>query len=180
MKAPINLLPTEARQERMQKVYLRRFKAIYTSVCVAIVIIAIGYGAEFGYFMYANNIAQKELSAVDAEAGNTMEETQEINRVFSATKARLVDKRTWLPDIAEALRLAPSGIKITGISVDPDKRDEKKVLLAITGVSNSRSATLQYQQRLQEVSWIQDLEAPLQNFASGPGVEFTFTITRKP
>ncbi|MBI1833600.1 MAG: hypothetical protein HYR90_02120 [Candidatus Andersenbacteria bacterium] len=180
MKDLINLMPPAAKQRRVRYLYIKRAKALYTTLLLVLIIIGAGYGVVCGVFWQASRDASAQLSLDSSKTSNATQQTEQINTLLKEAKERLYDQRPWLPDVAAALKLVPAEVTITAVEIAPVEIAVEDKVIAISGQSNSRSATLQFQKNLEGLPWVKTVEAPLQNFASGPDVSFRFTLTRKP
>lgn len=172
MKEEINLLPPDVQHTRILGLYGKRAAGIYMAVAVALVLVGIGYASSWGVLKFTlRNITQ---SLADVEAVGSDKATRALNTRIQFIHQRLIEHPAFILDVADALAIAPSGVVITSIEIN----DEEQTV-HISGRANTRSAIVQFEEKLHEQSWVETIDAPLQNFASGPNVTFQFTIKRK-
>lgn len=171
MKEEINLLPPVIQDARMGKLYDARVASVYVAFVVAILLVGIGYAGSWGVLKLTLVEITRSLSS--GVAADSDKETRALNARIQFIHERLSGNPAFMPDVADALAVVPSDITITSIEIDHEDQT-----VYISGRATTRSAIVLFEERLQELSWVESVNAPLQNFASGPNVSFEFTITR--
>ena len=180
MKDEINLLPPETQKERVRWLYNRRFNRLYTVTIVGVLIIAGTYGGLYWFYQQSLNSLNSEIESAQTQDESVELEVREANRLLTGISER-TEVESWTPLIDDLLAQVPAGVSITGIELRPAN---SRVANAqengmLSGASQLRSSVVEYERALRTLSWVENVDAPLQNLASGPQVRFSFTITRK-
>jgi Tfp pilus assembly protein PilN len=173
MKEDINLLPPRAQKERMKKMYRQRLRRLYNSFIAAMFLIGCGEVAAYIVQHRAAEALEEQVSAAALPAADS-NGAREVNAKISYIYRQFRQHPAWTLHVTEALRQALSTITITNLEVDSASQ-----VITIGGVSSSRSDVLELEQRLRSLSWAKSVDAPLQNFATGPSITFRFSITRE-
>lgn len=180
MKDEINLLPSAASKERTLWLYNKRFNRMYTVAIVGVVVIAGTYGGLFWFYQQSLSSLNSEIQSVNTQDESIEKEVRDINRLLGGITERTM-KESWTPRIDDLLVQVPSDISVSDIELrTPQSLVEGTAdKLVLTGQSQSRSSIVEYERQLRALPWVEDIDAPLQNLASGPQVQFSFTILRK-
>lgn len=171
MKEEINLLPPTAQAQRRSGLYYKRARGIYVSLIVALGIVGLGYGISYGVLWWLGSPDQQNAEHVEESAIEGR--VRETNTSVLLVRNTFRDHPAWSLQIAEVLAAVPAGIVVTGIDVETVTQT-----IEVNGLSTSRSSVVQLEDRLKTLPWVKSVDAPLQNFASGPNVSFRFSIVR--
>lgn len=174
MKSEINLLSPAAKANRFKTIRNRRINAISDALLVCLLFIVASYGAAYWVL--------SEVSASLYERENTHEEEYvKMEREFRAANALLLTVRERVsrqqlitPLLPDILRTVPAGILLTKLQLSEAPRT-----LSVTGKASQGSAVVQYQRALEQLSWVDQVVAPIQNFAVSPDATALFTIIPK-
>lgn len=174
MKEEINLMPPIALRARLRRLYVERLRSLYTALVVALLLVGAGYGGAFGVFYFTNQNLAAVLQTNSGVSADTDSHIRQINASLAFIRDRLEQRPAWTPQVVSALTAAPNGVMVTSFEVNSSAQT-----LAIVGKADSQSAIVDYEKKLRRLPWADSVEAPLQNFATGPDVVFHFTIKRK-
>lgn len=159
---------------RRRKIISNRLKRIYNALFISFLVIAVGYMLAYGFLYFELQKIHQRIESEKNGLDNVASRVRETNRFVQSVHQHFKLHPAWIPLADDAISLAPSGIFFNTLQIDEDKQN-----IILSGVSSSRDATLLFEQKLKELSWVEEVEAPLQNFASGTSVNFTFTLKRK-
>lgn len=173
MKAEINLLPPQFQAARRAARYWHGLEHILRRLLVALLIVAIMFGAT--YLAFRRILTDTQI--IQQETGTDPKLEQRVvqtNELLTATATRLQAINPWTPHVGEVLQVLPPELTLVSIAAS----DESKSL-TINGTSRSRPAVLAFEQAVGALPWVERVESPLQNFATGGGTSFTLIITRE-
>lgn len=186
MKEEINLLPPAAAHERMRAMYNRRVVRLYNTVFVGLLLVLTSYASVYGQSYYA----RQQLSISSGVAGADDEVVQQIadaNLLLRVVGEEVKKKTHWLPFLAEVLGEMPAEMRVESIELDrfaapnPTGSDIPviKRSLVLKGTSATRTAVVEFERTLEDLTWVESVEAPLQNLANGNNISYQFTIFPK-
>lgn len=171
MKEDINLLPPSALFAQTRQLYWRQAQRLVLLVIGWLVLGLAIMGVS--WYLALENMRTNGVNMNDAVDTSSLvtEEVREANQVLRVAQnwmngwSSVVDR---VPAIVEAV---PAGVEISSISFS-----EEDNALMVKGSSNAREKVLEYQEKLQLLEFVDKVEAPLSNFASGVKISFSFTI----
>lgn len=170
----INLLPPQARQERLTRVYLNRggrLLRLVGGMVLLILVVQVAGGAGYLY-------AQRQLRADDAAGTKVASETRRLiastNGTLQLANTWFTHHEPWTPLFRGMLAAVPGNIDLTSIRLNEDTGE-----LGINGKVSSRTDVVNFQRQLEELEWVADVDAPLSNFETGAEAAFSFSIRRQ-
>lgn len=173
MKEEINLLPPSAKRARLRRVSSRHIGYLIRRLAAGLLLCL---SALTGAYV----IAWTELRHLTNQLGNgegteekVVQQVFEVNQIMQAIDTRIHEHIPWTPLARDVIELLPQEARLELLEVRAD-RDALKV----EGVALARAAILDMQRKLETLSWVTRLEAPLQNFAAGERTEFSFVLFR--
>lgn len=174
MKGEINLLSPQVRADRIRSVTTRRMMALADALLVCVVLVVCSYGAAWWALLQVSASVIQQAHTNEKEYQAIEEELQDIHSVFTAVHEKVSQHPLWTPLIPDVLTAVPSGILLTKVTLSETPR-----ALSLVGRATQGSAIVQYQRALEELSWVDHVDAPLQNFAVSPEATVTLTVFRK-
>jgi hypothetical protein len=170
MKDDINLLPPLEIKGRRRRVFLQRFgRVLRASILAALLpnsVLASIYVFGLSERTVTPSGPVRETPAVDIG-----QEVVAANAFVGAVSNWVEKNKPRTPLVADIIRLAPTGIKLTEVGVDGVSGS-----FQVKGTGTSREAMVLYQRQLEQLPWVTKLEAPLSNFATGREAGFMFNI----
>lgn len=174
IKEDINLLPAYVKQLRIRLMYLSRLGRLLRWVMVLLLLFSGALAATwFGVRDVQRNVDQ-QLQSGDADRITPEQEVRGINQLLGSIHAHIRAHPPLSPRMAEVVRLMPVEAGLTAMSFDAATPS-----LLIDGISSRRSDIIEFQQALEALPWVEAVEAPLSNFATGTRGLFSFTIRFK-
>ncbi|MEX1112141.1 MAG: hypothetical protein WEC84_01650 [Candidatus Andersenbacteria bacterium] len=182
MKPEINLLPPGAKTGRVKRIYQRRGMRVYAVVVSGLLLVVAAYGSLWWVFERMSVVLEQPQAVQNG--AETIDQVSQENTFLRAVQQENASGEIWLPLVAEALGKAPTGIKVTSIelkrivlpTVDAEGRQMVQRALALGGSADSRTAVVDYERALQNLEWVETVEAPLRNLANGEAISFSFTL----
>lgn len=170
MKGEINLLPHKIALTRQRRTFLLGVGRLIQRISLMLVVLIVGEIIVYVAFSYIDGGLERASEAQRGEGGatNEIKRVNELLAQVEKTKSEYID---WSLFIEEILKNAPQGIKIKKIQAK-----ENEGVLEVEGFSNSRDTVLIFQNLLKELSWVIQVEAPLQNYALGTDTGFNFNL----
>lgn len=175
MEKEINLLPELIQRRRTRRLYLSRFgrflNRIYLLLLVLIVVLV-------AILTVVESIKKSVVSGgvrLTSFHSDVADEVRYVNQVLWQFEERRAGYMTWSSQVMDVLIVAPEAVRLTGLEVS----ETKPMVLSISGVASSRSAMVAYQRKLEGLDWVEQVEAPLQNFALEPESDFSFSLRRR-
>ena len=165
-------MPPPALVARRQKLFRLRLSALYRSIVLMLVLVGVGYGVAYGVLWYTAVPDSQEGTA--ASVADVEKQTRQTNASVQLIHNHLIKKPPWMTELSQVLTLAPASVTILSLEME----DETQTVM-VSGRGDSRESVLQFERALRALPWAKSVEAPLQNFASGPDVTFRFTIVRR-
>lgn len=180
MKNEINLLPPAVTKARTRRLFSRQFNRLYRTILLCLVIVGATYAGVWWVTWQSLSEVENGVGATSRSSQNRAaeQEVRKVNELLKAVQQRTAGYESWTARVSEALSVASSEISITTISLRSASgaAPGSPKTLVVTGTALSRSAVVAYEQALRSLSWVERVEAPLQNLASGSVVTFSFTI----
>jgi len=174
MKEEINLLAPSVKTARNRQILWSRGNYIWRRVVLTLSIILIVLGVGYGLFSRNKHLFEVSLMKNLDTDTKTQQAVSTANEFLKRFETRVNDTRLWSPDIVDVLKVMPTDIQLTEINAR-----ESDGALIIMGVTPTRSSVVDFQRRLEKISWIRAVEAPLNNFATESSGSFTFTLFPK-
>ncbi|MEO6077764.1 MAG: hypothetical protein ABIP54_03185, partial [Candidatus Andersenbacteria bacterium] len=174
MKSEINLLPQQARDDRMNSVKYHRIRIILVTVFGVLTLILASYGIAWRSNMVLRDSLNDRLVSQNKDRVDVQKEISALNIQINAMDKKIAEHPRWTIHIPGALQVVPLGIVITKVELG-----DTPSTLKVTGRAVSGDVVVVYQAALQKLSWVDHVDAPLQNFARSPEATVTFTIFRK-
>jgi Tfp pilus assembly protein PilN len=174
MKEDINLLPPAVKKKRVRRLYVRRIRRLYWVLCVGLIMIGMSYGSVYFMLQQQMNVLYEEVATNEQDDREAERQVRTINTVLREIYQRAQEQQQWSGLADDVLRLVPHDATVATMSL----RHDPKPGILVTGRAGSRSAVIEYERRLKELPWVEEVEAPLQNLASGTNIAFSFTLFR--
>lgn len=172
MKDDINLLPKQIIVGRERRAYLFGFGRFLRSIALLLVAIILGEAIIYGAYYYIDYTLEKSWNSQEQNMGAT-KEAQNINDLLALVGSTRKQFRSWSLYSEEVLNSAPIEISISRLEVK-----EERGVLEIDGYASRRAAVLEFKNILAGLSWVDQVEAPLQNYAIGPpDAGFSFSLS---
>lgn len=173
MKREINLLPPAFQLQRRHIQYARGARGLLRHVAAGVFGVGVIVAATYGTLRLI--AADLTMRAPDTTQATNEAEAKiiEANELLAAIESRQAASVLWTESVREILPNMPDELTLTQISVD------EKQNLSLTGVARSRDSVVEFEQILRELPWVQRVDAPLQNFATGGTAKFILVVTRK-
>jgi len=107
--------------------------------------------------------------ALDRASFSYNEDVRQINKVVKDISAASQDYAVLTPKILDIISITPNDIKINSLQID---RHSQTVV--ISGSAQTRTALLQYQDLLKNISWIGAIETPASQLFQKENINFEF------
>ncbi|MFH1353998.1 MAG: PilN domain-containing protein [bacterium] len=159
----------------MCRLYLFRFGRFLNRVYILLLLLIVVLAGVFYVMKSIQENTVRDDVALSNFNSDVADEVRRVNQILNEFEKRQTGYTTWSPRISDVLTAAPEEVLLTGLSV----KEEKPEVLVVSGVSSSRPAVVAFQRRLEKLSWVKQLKAPLQNFALGSEANFTFSLHRQ-
>lgn len=172
MKDDINLLPSSLIAERARRLALARVGHIIGRIYIILVFVLVVEGLLYAAFVSINTFVFSPVFPHASDSDTLQDTVRMVNARAVAIQNWSMRHHGWTRDLPQVFGAMPPEILIRSLSVDDDERR-----LIVRGFTSSRNAVLGFQDALELLSWVDHVEAPLQNLAVGKG-EFTLTLFR--
>lgn len=173
MKEEINLLPPPLQRTRRHRLYVMRLGHVLHRLVLATFFVTLVLSSMYLVLWYIKAQKYSLISSTQSDAA-VEQQTQEVNTLLNAVHQRLTTYQYTSPLIEQLLQVMPSAVRLTAVSLE-----EKNGQIVLQGISSDRAAITGYEKSLRELPWVDKVEAPLRNFATGQRTPFTLTLTRK-
>jgi Tfp pilus assembly protein PilN len=171
MKEDINLLPEAVKWKRLRRLYFQRLGK-FLRLIIFVLIVAVGALMALGAVEYTLGAGvDRELEQRRDDGDETRRQIQEINKFAQAFRAETKQLVPRTEQLEELLKIMPREIKLKALS--SNKEEE---LFVVQGAAAESAALIALERRLEELPWVEKVEAPLQNFATEERGEFLFTL----
>lgn len=177
MKDDINLLPPAVLALRTRRLYMTRAGHIIGRMYLILLFVLGVQGLLYATFISINKFSllpSTPRGGGDDDDGGLEEEVHSVNQQLQFMHERILGHHDWTGDTAAMLGVVPLEVRISALFVQ-----ETAHTLTIRGSTSSRTAVLDFQAALERLSWVERVEAPLQNLAVVPTGEFTLTLIRQ-
>lgn len=175
MKSEINLLPPPLLAARVKRLLSQRLTRLGRRGLLGLSLVSAVLAAIWAGEMAVVRVLGERLQQ-GARADANLESSVRSTNVWVEEFARRIKRRpAWTPLVRQLVTNLPADIQLTSLQIAAD-RDA----LQIRAVASSRSAVIAWQRQLEALPGVAQVEAPLQNFATGPATDFVFTLTRPP
>ncbi len=187
MKEEINLLPPGQLRARVHRLYGQRLRRLYWSFMVGLSMVAATYGSLYGIENALYQDIQRQVKESNGNDTSLQSQVQQANSLLAAFSSAVASQVLWTEMVDEVLAAVPADTVITNVSVKESAASSGAAegtkpqvvpssALIITGRSSSRTSIVEYERRLQQLSLVKRVEAPLQNLAGGAANTFSFTL----
>lgn len=174
MKEEINLLPVPQQQQRRTQLYLYRLGQLLRRADLALIVLAgIVVAIYLGMESVSGSLATRATVPL-SENTESAARIAEVNTLLATVDEYRQASDPWTTFVARVLAVMPADMQLTGLRVDAAAQQ-----LTLAGRFTSRDSVVEYQRRLSTVDGVENVEAPLSNFATGGINNFSFTLTRK-
>lgn len=174
MKEEINLMSPEGKRARLRFLMRKRLTYLGRRAALIWVLLWVVLGSVFWLTRERQRVVAAQLSRQTETDLGIAAEAADVNELMGAVVRWVDEHPAWTPLLAEVVQATPDEVRLEVIAVQPAAAG-----VLVKGVSASRAAVVEMQQRLERLPWVEKVEAPLQNFAAGPQSEFSFTVFRK-
>lgn len=172
MKEEINLLPPVLVRRRRQRLYVGGAGQLLRRLDLTLALVVVMLAVTAGMQAFIQRGLDVELQRGEDTYTDLSQEVQATNELLQAIAIRSINHRPWTPLVEEVVTALPNSLSLTSIEVDP-----RKQTLSISGTFRSRVDVTEYERRLKALPWVEAVEAPLKNFATGETAGFTFSLT---
>lgn len=174
MDVNINLLSTNKRHHLKRLTIFLMIKNILlwllagTSLCGIILL--------FSYLMVINQfqILSESAVLVNREYANHNTEVRDLNKIILEFRKTQGDYKKSSPWLIAFIQNLPSDIKLNYLNID---YENKKIIFS--GVAKTRSALINYQNKIRELDWIKKFEIPPQQLLQKEDIIFSFNTDIK-
>jgi Tfp pilus assembly protein PilN len=171
----LNLLPPA------KKSYLERLVGIFLLKDIIqlflLVVAAMSAVLIWSWIFLEKDFASLTASAVainrDYYAYN--QDTKYVNDLLREINLATKNFTPLTPKLTDLINSLPHDIKIHSLQLDQGANT-----LTINGIASSRANLLSYQETLNKISWIQNLEAPVSQLFQKENIDFEFKAKLKP
>jgi hypothetical protein len=173
MKDEINLLPPSLQRVRLRRLYLKRSGKIFRRLDIALGLILTMFIAVY-FLLQSTHANLTEQLTVSDTATTIPNDIRATNELLTLINDRIKNTEALTPLIYDCLTTMPAGVVLSVVRVD-----EATGALILEGTFTSREDISIFQRRLEELPWVEAVDAPLKNFATGSQTSFSLTLTRK-
>lgn len=175
MKEEINLLPPAIKDDRLQRIYWSRIGNVIKRIIVIMVVFTGALGAMLGILYREQTILETTLAHETQSDQNIEKDVKDINRLLETINTHVQTQVSFSNRLPEIMRVMPESISMITLRVTSEPPT-----LVIEGIAASRTMLLDFQKKLEQLSWVDHVEAPLQNLATGSQGAFQVSIFPKP
>ena len=170
MKGEINLLPTGQAEARLAVLYLRQFGRLLRWAFVGLAVVL---AVPIASLVVSRQITAEQTAEQHADANHAafLVELKETNAFLAAVVEHSANQITPTVYLADILDTMPRNASLTGLVWDASEQAIK-----LTGTVARRQDSITIQNRLEQISAVTRVTAPLSNFQTGGGTEFSLTI----
>lgn len=174
MKGEINLLPARLVRERVRVVYLARGRQLVRLALGLASLMVVGQMSVLAFYLALARIGDAG-QAVRASAGRDVPRAvAETNRLLAAIQTQAQGQIVWSKRLGEVLAVVAQPLTVHELGVE-----EQSNALVIEGTAPSAAAVETLQQSLEDLPWVQRVEAPLTNYVVKPEATFSLTVIGK-
>lgn len=173
MKEEINLLPPLMITARTKHLYSARLQDLAWRLLLDAGLVLLALVVVGAVQLYMKHLLGARLVEDTQPKSSVESSVRTMNQLVNQFADHVHTYPGWMPLVRQVITSLPSDIRLESLQVNAD-RDA----LLIRGISRSRATVIDWQHRLAQLPWVKHLDAPLQNFATGPSINFTFTLSR--
>ncbi len=174
MKREINLLPLDFQIQRQHQLYGRGVRQLLVRLNIGLLLMGLIFGSVYATLYVSASDPNLSSVPTGANQSEVEQSVRRANELLAAIDNRAISSVPWTPHVGQAISLLPSELSLTTITVRDTTKD-----LTIEGVSRSRSALVVYEQAIRALPWVDTVDSPLQNFATGKQTSFSLVIKRR-
>lgn len=176
----INLLPPDRRRNLEREAFLRALQRMGRNVLLALLLVTV---LGVGSLVAVKSIAAAEERAQDFNVREQVEEFRNLRDAIAVDNERLKLMLTqtegrvlWSARLQELLDTLPPGVHVARLQGNdhPPLRQ-----LVFSGTAVTRNALIVLERRLQELAWVERVEAPVSNLINRTDAEYVFTVRIK-
>jgi len=174
VRLEINLLPPVTKDQRRTRIYLQRIGSLLRVSIRMTIIVAVVLGVNAATYRYAKVILERNEPQALQTAESTKRLVAQSNASIRLADAWLGEYQPWTPLLRGFLGAVPGNISLTSLRLD-----EVVGGLVIRGGVTSRADVVNFKRQIEELEWVEEVQAPLSNFETGSEAVFSFTAIRK-
>lgn len=171
MKGEINLLPESAKNTRTAGLYRLRIRRVFLRTCIALGMVWIVLGASYWAIRSAGQTLAHNITVGERDTKSLEEYVMQVNRVMNSAETVVRLHPSSVSLLTGVFSVLPPEVKLLEARFDDENR-----ALTLRATSSSRAAVVTLQRSLESLPGVTQLDAPLQNFATGADTEFSFTL----
>ena len=181
MLREINLLPPDRRRNLEREAFLQALQRAFYSLLLALMLMT---ALSAVCLVVIKSIAAAEERTQDSNVAQRVEEFRDLRDDIALDNERLklmleqLDGRVlWSARLQELLDTLPPGVHVARMQANdqPPLRQ-----LVFSGTAITRNALIVLEKRLQSLSWVEGVEAPVSNLINRTDAEYIFTIRIQP
>lgn len=173
-KGEINLLPVALQTKRLHKSYGASLRHLLRRLIILLLLLVLAEIAVWGVFLAINRSVNKTKDLAVESGLDVLGQVDRTNSFVGQFERRLADFKMWSDTLDSVFGVTPELVTITQITVD-----EGTESIELNGQSPSQADLIDFQARLEQLSWVIDVEAPLSNFEIGLKSDYTLTVITK-
>ncbi len=170
MKDEINLLPPRAVVTRRKLVVTRRLAKLMRRVlmgeAVLAVMIIIGLNAN----QTLGKIVAQQFSESSSKQSELQTEVKQFNALIRDVNKWRSKYSAWSPMIKEILNALPEGVQINSLAAGETGQ------ITVQGEFENAEQIVSYQRKLEQISGVARVEAPLSNYSTGSNQQFKLIV----
>jgi Tfp pilus assembly protein PilN len=175
MEHEINLLPPQIIWQRTSRIYLDRSGHFIRFIVFLVGLLLIVLGAVYLVVWRTQVSTAGQGESQDNRQVATLKRVRTVNDQVTAIQLWRDEHVAWTPRLPAVLAVMPSDIVLTRVSVTEVAR-----VLELSGTFGRRESVVAFQRQLESLSWVDKVESPLSNFATGSEAKFSLLIHPKP
>lgn len=154
--------------------YFSRIGRLLRRLDVVALLLAIALGSLLGTVYWQQQALETSISEQTLASDAAEAEVKDINRLVETIGQHAQEHVPTSNHIPEMMRAMPESVTLTAISISSETK-----AMTLEGNTVSRTALLEFQKKLEGLSWVERVESPLQNLASGSNGAFRLSIYAK-
>jgi Tfp pilus assembly protein PilN len=170
----LNLLPHERLLNLRREMSILALIWLMTSVMIGLIIltlIGVGVGASLWGLSLVETSSEDQFVARMAEYFVAREEIDQVNTLLRAVDDTGGSRVAWSPLIVSLLSVAPPGATIDTLTIDGEDN-----LISISGTAPTRASLVAFEDRLRELDWTKEVDAPRDNLLRRNNPSYTFSL----
>ena len=170
----LNLLPEKQRQYLRLFLWLTWLKNILAYAFLVLLVLVAFLALVYKVLLEESHNLSERTAAVNKNYNTYNQEIVEVNRkiqslILSGEKYRLLSPRLF-----EIFNNTPDDIKLQSIELDFNGRT-----MVVPGTAKTRTALLNYEQALKNISWVEKADLPKAQILQKENINFQITLTIK-